>query len=139
MHFVLLLHGGLPAIQRAHGICRRSDDLSGAALQHSPHWGSPETRTAGNAHGRWGNTRMRLRAELRRGLPQGNSADDVNCRSWRGGHEAGDRRFVSALKKAISIQPAHETTDLDLEMRRRFHASIPIPQCCMLSLTFFVT
>ena len=35
VHLLLLLHGGLPPVQRRHGLCRRCDDLPGAVIQHA--------------------------------------------------------------------------------------------------------
>ena len=91
LHFLLLLHGGLPAVQRRHGLRGRGHHRAGAAVQHASHGQGAGARAAGGADGRWRHPGMRLCPELRRGLPQGYSADQVDLRSWRAGHEAGAR------------------------------------------------
>ena len=53
-----------------------------------------EARAAGRADGRRRHSGMRLRPELRGGLPQGHPADPLHCRGRRRGHETGDWRFV---------------------------------------------
>ena len=68
LHFLLLLHGGLPAVQRGHGFRRRGHHFPGAPVQHSSHGGGTEARAPGGADGRWRHSGMWLRAELRRSL-----------------------------------------------------------------------
>ena len=48
-----------------------------------------EAGAAGGADGRWRHPGVRLCAELRRGLPQGYSADQVDFGGGRAGHETG--------------------------------------------------
>ena len=94
LHLVLLLHGSLPAVQRQDRIRRRSHHFAGASVQQSSHGSSAQGRTPEGADGRWRHPGMRLRAELRRSLPQRHSADQVHRRRRRPSDVAGGEGFV---------------------------------------------
>ena len=86
-----------PQFNERHGLRRGSDDLAGSAVQHASHGQGAKARTPGGADGRWRHPGMRLCPELRRGLPQGHSANQVHFRSRRAGHETGPGRFIPTL------------------------------------------
>jgi len=66
------------------------------------------------AHGRWRNSGVRFRAELRRSLPEGHPAHSIDFRSWRIRHETGDRRPVQAV---ISKLLTAESVEIPREIR----------------------
>ena len=64
LHLVLLLHGSLSSVQRAHGIRRRGHHLASAAVQHASHWPGFEARAVVGTHGRRRHPGMWLRSKL---------------------------------------------------------------------------
>ena len=80
LHGVRLLHGGLPELRAAVGLRRRGADLAGAPVEPAPVGGDARGRAARGADGAGRHGGLRQRAELRAGVPEGDSADDVDRR-----------------------------------------------------------
>ena len=87
-----------PQFNEHTGFVGRSHHLAGASVQQASHGQSAESRSPESADGRWRHPGMRLRAELRRGLPQRHSAHQVHRRRRRTGDVAGGEGLLQNLK-----------------------------------------
>ena len=82
--------GSLSTIHRGYGFCGRPHHQSSTTLQPTSHGSIFATRAAGVPdRGRW-NPRMQLRTELRPHLPEKYSADAIDLKRLRPGHETDD-------------------------------------------------
>src|SRR6185503_14108814 len=140
LHFVLLLHGGLPAVQRAHRIRGRRDDFPGTTVQHASDWRGVEARTACSPDGGRRNPGMRVCTELRGRLPEGYPTDPINLRGRRGSDEAGAWGPVSAItqdftaeKNNFSSADSHGSTRIKNRTRRHSVGGIPLRDRVVLS------
>src|SRR5579862_7371646 len=98
MHDLRMLPGGVPAVQFAFEIHGRRGDRAGLPDGPASDRQDESRRPArGDDVGGW-NSRLRQRAELRRGLPQGNPADD------------GDRRGGPADIDQMAPRPVYEVS-----------------------------
>src|SRR5690348_3260671 len=94
LHHLRELPRNLPESQQPHAIRRRGDHQPGAPVQFASDRRDARGRASRRADGARWNSRLRQRAELREGLPEGNSSYRIDRRRQWPGRLARDQVMV---------------------------------------------